>query len=176
MRSLQRKEFVDQGSADFAEFYERSRDGCFRAVHATVGDGHQAEELVSEAFARAWASWQKVRQHPAPQAWVVRTALNTHISWWRRRRREIALEKQDLDEPADGDTVSAIDRHVMAALQALPSRQREVIAMRVFLDLDTQATAEALGIAPGTVKSHLHRACAALRDQLGSDTYQEPSR
>lgn len=49
---------------DFAEFYVAYRDGCLRAVLATVGDRTLAEELVAEAFARAWASWSKVSRHP----------------------------------------------------------------------------------------------------------------
>ena len=58
-----------------------------RAVCAVVGDRRLAEDLVAEGFARAWASWSKVSKHPAPRAWVLRTALNLRVSWWRRRRR-----------------------------------------------------------------------------------------
>jgi RNA polymerase sigma factor (sigma-70 family) len=54
----------------------------------------------------------------------------------------------------------------MAALLRLPARQRQVVALRVFLDLDTQRTAEVLGVAPSTVKAHLARALGALRDDL----------
>lgn len=74
---------------DFAEFYRTSADAHLRAVYASVGDRALAEDLTAEAFARAYASWRKVSRHPAPKAWVVRTALNTHVSWWRRRRREL---------------------------------------------------------------------------------------
>src|SRR5215468_10925640 len=76
---------------DFAEFYRRSRDECLRTVLVSVGDQDAAQDLVAEAFARAWASWRTISTHPAPAAWVVRTALNTNISWWRRRRREVAV-------------------------------------------------------------------------------------
>ena len=161
---------MSQGNEDFAEFYECCRDGCFRAVLATVGDRHQAEELVAEAFARAWAHWRKVRRHPAPEAWVVRTALNAHISSWRRRRREVAWEALDrtpdaaVRDDTDGPAVEAL---LVTALRALPVRQREVVTLRVFLDLDTRATAAALGIAPGTVQAHLHRATRTLRAELG---------
>ena len=61
----------------------------------------------------------------------------------------------------------------MAALRRLPARQREVIALRTFLDLDTQTTAQVLGIAAGTVTAHLSRAVAALRGQLVSTGTQE---
>src|ERR1035438_1628182 len=76
---------------EFAEFYRSSRDDCLRTVLIIVGDQDSAQELVAEAFARACASWRTVSKHPAPAAWVVRTALNLNISRWRRRRREVPL-------------------------------------------------------------------------------------
>jgi RNA polymerase sigma factor (sigma-70 family) len=95
---------------------------------------------------------------------VVRTALNTGVSWWRRRRREVALEEHDGAAPVTaGHSVDAV---LLAALRRLPARQREVVALRVFLDLDTETTAKVLGIAPGTVTAHLSRAVAALRGQF----------
>jgi RNA polymerase sigma factor (sigma-70 family) len=146
---------------EFAEFYRASRDSCLRAVTAVVGDRELAEEQVAEAFARAWTSWGKVRKHAAPRAWVVRTALNLGVSWWRRRHREVPLA--DHDAAALADTSGGVDPALIAALRRLPGRQREVLALRVLLDLDTETTAKVLGIAPGTVMVHLSRALAALR-------------
>jgi RNA polymerase sigma-70 factor (ECF subfamily) len=163
---VKRKSGVDQAPGDFADFYRQFRASCFRAVYATVGDRQLAEELVSEGFARAWASWRRVSRHPAPQAWVARTALNLHISWWRRRRREVAWNGQDFSDGSDVESLVDGDIAVFAALRTLPLRQREVLALRVLLDLDVGTTAATLGIAPGTVKAHLHRAIEALRTQL----------
>lgn len=161
---------------DFAEFYRRSADECLRAVLVSVGDLDTAQDLVNEAFARAWASWRTVSRHPAPRAWVVRTALNTHISRWRRRRREISVPDPATvaDPPAAGGAGGGrIDPRIMAALMRLPARQRQVVALRLILDLDTGRTAEALGIAPGTVMAHLGRALAALREDLVPERQQE---
>jgi RNA polymerase sigma-70 factor (sigma-E family) len=150
---------------DFQEFYETSRDTCLRAVLASVGDRQLAEDLVAEAFTRAWVSWRSVSRHPAPSAWIVRTALNTRVSWWRRRRREVALEgDHDVADTTAGDP--DLDPALLTALRRLPQRQREVIVFRVILDLDTQATAKVLGIAPGTVTAHLSRAVTTLRGHL----------
>jgi RNA polymerase sigma-70 factor (sigma-E family) len=150
---------------EFQEFYETSRDTCLRAVLASVGDRQLAEDLVAEAFTRAWVSWRSVSRHPAPSAWIVRTALNTRVSWWRRRRREVALEgDHDVADTTAGDP--DLDPALLTALRRLPQRQREVIVFRVFLDLDTQATAKILGIAPGTVTAHLSRAATTLRGHL----------
>jgi RNA polymerase sigma factor (sigma-70 family) len=141
-----------------------------------VGDQDTAQELVDEAFARACASWRKVSRHPAPAAWVVRTALNVNISRWRRRRREVAVP--DLGRVADLPGTSAasnspVDPRIMTALLRLPARQRQVVALRLFLDLDTYRTAELLGVAPSTVKAHLARALTALRDDLAPIEEQE---
>jgi RNA polymerase sigma factor (sigma-70 family) len=161
---------------DFAEFYDRSRDDCFRAVLVSVGDQDTARELVAEAFARACASWRSVSDHPAPAAWVVRTALNTNVSWWRRRRQEVLVADPGAiaDPPAAGGAAdSAFDPRIKAALMRLPARQRQVVALRLLLDLDTRATAEALGITPNTVMAHMAQALSALRNDLMPERQQE---
>jgi hypothetical protein len=76
-----RKSDVEQDRLDFAEFYTSARDDCLRVVLVNVGDRNLAEDLVAEGFTRAWMSWRKVREHPAPRAWVVRTALNAHVAF-----------------------------------------------------------------------------------------------
>jgi DNA-directed RNA polymerase specialized sigma24 family protein len=159
---------------DFADFYRRSKDECLMTVLVSVGDRDTAQELVAEAFARAWASWRKVGRHPAPEAWVVRTALNVSISRWRRRRREVAMaDPGALADVAATDGASPVDPGLMAALMRLPARQRQVVALRLFMDLDTGRTAEVLKIAPGTVQAHLGRAMAALRADLVTQQRQE---
>jgi RNA polymerase sigma-70 factor (sigma-E family) len=155
---------VERERAEFAKFYDENRDDCLRAVMATVGDPQLAEDLVADAFAKAWASWRKVARHPSPRAWLIRTMLNTRVSWWRRRHREVALGDHDQIAPAQLQT--GLDQTLLGVLQRLPRRQREVVALRIVLDLDTQATAEALGIAEGSVKAHLSRAISTLRKHI----------
>lgn len=149
---------------EFAEFFQTGWDPCLRAVLASTGDLAQAEEQVAEAFARAWASWRKVSRHPAPRAWVVRTALNAGASRWRRRAREVPLGDHAVAAPASLE--AAWEGSVLRALRGLPARQREVIVLRVFLDLDVETIARELKIAPGTVRAHQFRAVTALRKQL----------
>jgi RNA polymerase sigma-70 factor (sigma-E family) len=155
---------VEQKRREFTEFYVEARDECLRVVLVSVGDRQLAEDLVAEAFTRAWMSWRQVRAHPAPRAWVVRTALNVNVSWWRRRRREVVLAPADA--PASADRFPEPDDDLVAAVRALPTRQRQVVTLRVFYDLDTEATAALLGISAGTVGVHLHRAVATLRTQI----------
>ena len=165
---------------DFAEFYRGSRDDCLRTVLVSVGNRDTAQDLVDEAYARACASWRTVSRHPAPTAWVIRTALNANVSRWRRRRREVPVPDPGTlaDLPAvSGGPDSPVDPGIMAALLRLPARQRQVVALRLFLDLDTARTAEALGVAPSTVKAHLSRALATLRADLLFNTqpHADPS-
>lgn len=160
---------------DFTEFYRSSASQCLRTVLASVGDQHTAQELVDEAFARACASWRTVSRHPAPAAWVVRTALNMNVSRWRRQHREISVADPGASahSRAAEDASGSVDPRIMAALMRLPVRQRQVVALRLFLDLDTARTAEVLGVAPSTVKAHLARALVALRGVLTAEQQQE---
>jgi RNA polymerase sigma-70 factor (ECF subfamily) len=166
---------VETQQPDFVEFYRSAANECLRTVMVATGNLDTAQELVDEAFARAWASWRTVSRHPAPKAWVVRTALNLGISRWRRRRREVSMPDlarvTDIAAPAEPDSLA--DPRIMAALLRLPARQRQVVALRVILDLDTARTAKVLGIAPNTVMAHLGRAMAALRRDLQPELQQE---
>lgn len=83
--------------------------------------------------------------------------------------RGLSSEPVDISagSPAEGG------EDLMAAVMRLPLRERQTVALRIFLDLDTKATAAQLGIAPGTVRAHLARAVSALRAQAISDKETE---
>jgi len=165
---------VEHDQREFAEFYAVAWDDCLRIVVVSVGDGALAEDLVAEAFTKAWASWRKVRGLAEPRAWVIRVALNAHVSWWRRHRREVALGSHDATATTSQGT--GLDSSLVAALRRLPLRQRQVIALRLLLDLDTATTAEMLGMSASTVTTHLHRAVAALRRDIPARNDQETVR
>jgi RNA polymerase sigma-70 factor (ECF subfamily) len=153
----------------FVQFYAEWKDPCLRALVSSGADRATAEEATAEAFARAWASWSNVSRHPAPSAWVVRTAMNHRVSGWRRTRREVALTVEVADQWSHPIHDHPGRDDLARAVAALPQRQREVLALRIFLDLDTAQTAEALGLAPGTVTAHLHRAMTTLRNLTAVD-------
>lgn len=162
-----RSKGVSRDQDAFTAFYEAARDDCLRTVYAITRDRPHAEDLVAEAFARAWASWRRVSTHPAPRAWIVRTALNANVSSWRKRRREPPWLRSEGREPnASSAPAEHLDVDLLAAIRRLPERQRQVVALRIFLDLDTAHAAQVLGIAPGTASAHLSRAIAQLRAEL----------
>ena len=161
---------MDEDQREFAEFYAAAWDDCLRVVMVSVGNRALGEDLAAEAFTKAWASWRKVRHLDEPRAWIIRIALNAHVSWWRRHRREVALGSHDM-VATGADPV--LDGSLVAALRRLPVRQRQVIALRLLLDLDTATTAEMLGMSGSTVATHLHRAIAALRREIHDLNDQE---
>jgi DNA-directed RNA polymerase specialized sigma24 family protein len=151
---------------DFGEFYAARKDAVLRATLVATG-GRAAEDAVAEAFTRACARWSHVREHPNPTAWVLRTALNAQRSWWRRLVREVP---GPVPERGVADPDGGLPADLRAMVRALPRRQREVVALRILADLSAEDTAALLHIAPATVHVHLHRALAALREQLGDST------
>lgn len=155
---------------DFEAFYEVARNPVYRAIVLATRQPDRAEEATAEAFARAFAHWERLAQHPNPAAWVARTALNSFISGWRIWRRESYVLPEILSAPDEG---RSLDPFLLRHLWRLPRRQREVGALRVLLDLDARETAATLRIAEGTVGVHLKRALDHLREALAGTDYEE---
>lgn len=157
----------------FEAFYAETRDPVYRAVVLATRRPDRAEEAVAEAFARAYARWSEVSRHPNPKAWVVRVALNQFVSGWRIWQRET---REMPDVMAVPDEARSLDPYLLRQLWRLPLRQRQVVALRIVLDLDTAQTAAALGMAGGTVGVHLGRGLASLRAALAGTDYEEAFR
>jgi RNA polymerase sigma-70 factor (ECF subfamily) len=149
------------GAQSFERFFAATRDDVFRSLLVITRDRALADDGVAEAFTRAYERWSDVAVHPAPKAWVARTALN-YVRSDRRRFRSFASEVPDV--PAGEPTPP--DPQLVARVLKLPRRQREVIALRILLDLSEERTAELLGIASGTVSAHLSKALARLEREL----------
>ncbi len=135
----------------------------YRVAYRLTGDRQESEDLAQEALTRAYVRWTKVQRYD--EAWVVRVTTNLAIGRWRRRRtasgHDAAPPRTD---PEDRTADHAAERlALVAALRALPGRQREVAVLRFVGDLSLEDTAAALGCSVGTVKQHSTRALAALR-------------
>jgi RNA polymerase sigma-70 factor (ECF subfamily) len=153
----------------FEDFYSATKSPVLRAVLvARAGARQESEDAVAEAYEKAYLRWEALSAHPCPTAWVIRTAINQRVSMWRRARRRV--EKQN----AETSLVSeALDPSLVRRVNALPQRQREVLALRILLDLSTEQTAEILRVHQGTVKTQLHRALQTLRSGLGTHDLEE---
>ena len=145
----------------FERFFAATKDDVFRSLLVITRDPALADDGVAEAFTRAFERWSDVSVHPAPKAWVARTALN-YVRSDRRRFRWFTADVPDVP----GTETPAPDPQLVARVLRLPRRQREVIALRILLDLSEQRTAELLGIASGTVGAHLSKALSRLEREL----------
>lgn len=155
---------------DFAEFVRMSMPGLLRYGHALTGNPHDASDLVQSVLEKVGSRWVAVqRKGDDPLAYVRRAMANTHISIWRRRRRERLVA----DFPETGAVppeLSRLDNEPLwQALRELPPRQRAVIVLRYYENLSEAEIANALGISCGTVKSQSSKAMANLRTRLGKD-------
>ncbi len=135
-----------------------------RVAEAIVGDADLAHDAVQDAFARAIRSRFEFRGEGSVDGWIWRTVVNAA----KNARRDRPPAHLRLDELAD---VSARNGHrarddVGALVAALPERQRLVLFLRYYADLDYGQIAEALAIRPGTVGATLNQAHAALRRLL----------
>jgi RNA polymerase sigma-70 factor (sigma-E family) len=155
----------DSFTRAFAGLYASS----YRAAFRLLGNRQEAEDIAQEACARACMRWNRLTRRGAPEPWVVRVATNLAIDHYRRTRRDLARngEAPTNVEPFDARRV---DLH--RALDQLTRRQRDVVVLRYVVDLSEADTAEALGCAPGTVKSHATRGLAALRAALREEDSQ----
>lgn len=138
---------------------------------ATVLGADDAEDVVQDAFVRLHRRRRALRDQNAALAYLRSTVCNACRSRLRHlrmaRRRHAQLAPQGQAGSAEHDVVHREDvRALLAAVEDLPARQREVLVLRYWLDLSERDTAETLGIAPGTVKAHCARAIAALGNRL----------
>ncbi len=136
-----------------------------------VRDVATAEEVVQDAFVAVHGRWSRLRDPDLALAYLRQTVVNRSRSALRHRAvvaRHAARETVRTSvRGADEETLAATRRDaVLDALRELPRRQREVLALRYYLDLSEGEIADALGISRGAVKSHASRGAAALRDLL----------
>jgi len=132
-----------------------------RTAWLLTGSSDAARELVQASLVKTYASWSKVRPQTA-LAFTRRVLVNHKVDVWRARSREVLDDASD--RPARGGLGASDDRdEIVRLLARLPEQQRKVVVLRYYADLSEQATAEALGVSVGTVKSTASRALATLR-------------
>ena len=153
------------GEREFDAFFYGLLPTVLRMAQRMTGDRTAAEDVAAEAFARAFARWGKVATLPYREAWVMRVAANLAIDQTRRRR----LPPAPVPVAADPADQVALRLSLAEALRHLPKAQRDAIVLRYLADLSEEDIARALGVRPGTVKSHLHRARQTLARRLGTD-------
>ena len=152
----------DSAPAGFVDFVVARGSALHRTAVLLTRQEQAAQDLVQIALAKAWQSWSRIDGNH--EAYVRAIMVHEFASGWRRRWRA-ELPTADLPELPGDDVGGELTLHqsLMAASATLPARQRAVIVLRFFHDYTEAATAEAMGISVGTVKSQTFKALAALR-------------
>jgi len=163
------------GAAELEAVYLESYPRLVGLARTILAGADGAEEVVQEAFVRTLARSGSDGAGGAgavsdPLAYVRSAVVNLCPS--RFRRRVVPLRPAGATPSAEATAAGNARRDaVLAALATLPQRQREVVALRYFGGLSTAETASELSIAEGTVKAHLHRGLAALREHLEDERH-----
>lgn len=158
----------------FEEFVVENSTALLRTAYLLTGDRGHAEDLLQTTLLRTAWRWSVASQ--CPEAYARRVLINLSRDRWRNLRRRVVeyvtpeIEANAVRDPSD----AVVDRiRLVPALQQLPRRQREVIALRFLADLSVADTAAALGCSEGTVKSYTQRALARLRELLEAQSSSE---
>lgn len=154
---------------EFREFFDAEFRPLKRLAYLMTGDWTEAEDLAQEAMVRTYRAWHRIRQRKQPAAYARAVLINKHRSMLRRAKVEakhFIARLPDAPPPEGLDTDQVV---VWQALQKLPTKEREVLALRYYEDLSQQDIADVMTIPLGTVKSITHRALRRLRDELGDE-------
>jgi RNA polymerase sigma factor (sigma-70 family) len=150
------------------------------AAHRTaglLGAGDEAEDVVQEAFVKAFRHLRSFRREAAFKPWLLRIVANETHNLTRSRGRRAGLtvrlgqeREQDGPESPEGIVVAADGgARLLEAVRNLPDREREAVVCRYFLQLSEVETAEVLGVRLGTVKSRTFRGLRRLREEVGRE-------
>jgi RNA polymerase sigma factor (sigma-70 family) len=158
---------------DFGDVYRQQLVAVWRYVRSRVSDHHEAEDLTSEVFARAWRSWPNFDQRKGQVGgWLFRIAQRTVIDWRRTGAGTAEAAHVDLDslEPVEppnvGPEAAVLAREVLAelaeAMSSLNDRERDGIALRFAAGLKMTEVGEVMGLSTGATKMMISRALARL--------------
>jgi RNA polymerase sigma-70 factor (ECF subfamily) len=152
----------------FDEFYRGSRQRLLGYVFLLTGDLPEAQDVVQEAYMRAWQNWSTIHRYEDPDAWMRMVANRIAVSRWRRvRGRARAYLRHGASEPVPAPSLDTVA--VVEALRRLPVEQRVAVALHYLLGMPVADVAREVGAPVGTVKARLHRGRTALAGLLAVD-------
>ena len=149
---------------EFLDYVQTRRRALLRTAYLLTRNEADAEDLVQSALAKTYLAADRIEDRSALDGYVRRAIVNTHISWWRRRRLvELPTDELPDEAVADHAVSSDLQETLRRALDRLPGRMRAAIMLRYYDDMTEAEVAEILGVSLGTVKSTVARAVAKLR-------------
>ena len=140
---------------------------AFQFAAAMLKDPDMAEEIVQEAFVRAWLSPRTPREMPAFERWLFRSIINLIRDHQRRHVRWLGLLPR-LSAPTSPSSPAAGDPAMHRALDRLSPREREAVYLRFFSDLAYEEVGVTMGLRESTARVLVHRAIDKLRRYLAS--------
>lgn len=157
----------------FESVAERHLDDVHGYLVYLTRNRETAEELTAETFERALRQWRRFDpKRGSAKTWLCRVARSTALDHFRaeerRRRRELAYASELSNEVEDG-LFGGLSPELERALAGLSAGEREVIALRILLDLEIQATARVLGISTTACTTRLSRALKKLEERMSAD-------
>jgi RNA polymerase sigma-70 factor (ECF subfamily) len=165
----------------FRAIMERHNQRLYRVARTLLKDDVEAEDVVQEAYLRAFAALSSFRGEASLATWLTRIAFNEALGRRRKQRPTVALETIEAmpessaqiirfptmtDDPERSAAQREIQKILEASIDALPEPFRLVFVMRDVEEMSVEETASYLGIRPETVKTRLHRARRLLRESL----------
>ncbi len=169
------RELVDRsvtGDTDaFGALYDLFADDVYRYCYHHVGSPHDAEDLASRTFLRAWRGIHSFRWRGRPfEAWLFTLAKHQLVDFYRERRGTVAALDEAAPDSRPGPESIALAaaeaEATRAALARLTEEQRQVLVLKFYMDRDNREIAAILGKREGTVRALQMRALQALRRQL----------
>jgi len=148
------------GVTEFEAVVREHEQRLLRLTWLLTLDADDAAEITQETFTRAWRDRETFSDHPDPAAWLRRVAVN--LCWDRSRRRSVRRRKDPLIRAALAAELGEADLDLHRAIAGLSARQRQVVILRYWDDLDLASCADVMGVSLGSAKKHLARAHAAL--------------
>jgi RNA polymerase sigma-70 factor (ECF subfamily) len=161
------------GAREFAEAAERHLDDVHAYLVYLTGDRATAEELTAETFARALERWHRYDpRRGGARTWLCQLARSTALDHFRaedrRRRREGRYAVADSREGAEAVFGEGLSAELERALARLSAAEREVVALRVVLELDGDGAARVLGISTTACSTRLSRALQKLEKEVSA--------
>lgn len=157
----ERTEAVGVGAATFEDFVAVA-EGRVRRALVVIAGPEAARDAVADALLEAWQRWDRVQQMANPVGYLYTVAR-------RRVSRRSRFDLTDLsDHHAGPSTDHWVEPGLLAALRALPERQRVAVYLMAGCRWTATEVADLTGVAPTTVRTHLDRGMARLRSDLGA--------
>ncbi|HUP31683.1 MAG TPA: RNA polymerase sigma factor [Gaiellaceae bacterium] len=155
-------------STSFAATAEEHLDDVYAYLVYLTRDPSLAEDLAADTFEKALRAWRRFDpSRGSARTWLCQIARTTALDWFRAEERRKRREERAAEpEAADGGLSPGLSPELEAALRELSAGEREVIALRVLLDLDGDEAARVLGLSPTAVSTRLSRALKKLEEKV----------